>query len=67
MWKPNVTRRNMMINGEKQRLNVCTRCLRTMVKVSLNPFPASLLRYSGHSPGPRRFPDQGRIRRPTNA
>ena len=33
MWKPNVTRRNMMINGEKQRLNVCTRCLRTMVKV----------------------------------
>ena len=32
-WKPNVSRRNLVINGEKQRLNVCTRCLRTMTKV----------------------------------
>ena len=33
MWKPNVSRRNLVINGEKQRINVCTRCLRTMTKV----------------------------------
>lgn len=31
-WKPNVSRRNLVINGEKQRLNVCTRCVRTMTK-----------------------------------
>ena len=29
MWKPNVSRRKLVINGEKQRVNVCTRCLRS--------------------------------------
>ncbi len=33
VWKPNVSRRNLVINGERQRINVCTRCLRTLHKI----------------------------------
>ncbi len=33
MWKPNVSKRNLVINGQRQRINVCTRCLRTFHKV----------------------------------
>jgi large subunit ribosomal protein L28 len=32
MFKPNVQPRVMVINGERKRVNVCTECLRTMVK-----------------------------------
>jgi large subunit ribosomal protein L28 len=32
MFKPNVQSRSMVINGETKRVNVCTNCLRTLVK-----------------------------------
>jgi large subunit ribosomal protein L28 len=31
-FKPNVQRRAVTINGETRRINMCTRCMRTMVK-----------------------------------
>ena len=32
VFKPNVHRKLVMKNGEMVRMNICTRCLRTMVK-----------------------------------
>jgi large subunit ribosomal protein L28 len=34
MFKPNVQPRRFVINGVSKRLNVCTSCLRTMVKTA---------------------------------
>ncbi len=31
-FKPNVQRRAVTINGETRRIDMCTRCMRTMVK-----------------------------------
>lgn len=31
-FKPNVHRKRIVLNGETRRLNICTRCLRTMNK-----------------------------------
>ncbi len=31
-FKPNVHRRRLMIDGKQVRVNVCTSCLRTMLK-----------------------------------
>ena len=33
-FKPNVAKHRIFINGEWVRLNMCTRCLRTLVKNS---------------------------------
>lgn len=32
-WLPNVQRRNLVIDGEQKRVKICTRCLRTLLKV----------------------------------
>ena len=32
-FKVNVQRRRLVINGTPQHVNICTRCLRTMMKV----------------------------------
>jgi large subunit ribosomal protein L28 len=32
MWRPNVQKRLMVVDGEKRRMNVCSRCLRTLHK-----------------------------------
>ena len=32
MFKPNVHRKTMIVNGEPKKVNVCTRCMRTAVK-----------------------------------
>lgn len=34
MWRPNVQKKTMTIDGRKQRVNVCTRCLRTMNRIA---------------------------------
>jgi ribosomal protein L28 len=34
LFKPNVQSRVMVVDGVKKRLNVCTGCLRTMVKTA---------------------------------
>lgn len=34
MWKPNVFKRNLVIDGERRSVSICTRCLRTMTKVA---------------------------------
>ena len=34
MWKPNVFKRSVMIDGELRSVYVCTRCLRTMTKAA---------------------------------
>ena len=34
MFKPNVQSRTVMVDGVRRKLNVCTQCLRTMVKLS---------------------------------
>lgn len=34
MFRPNVHRKTMVINGEAKRVNVCTRCMRTAVKTN---------------------------------
>ncbi len=34
VWKPNVFKRNLVIDGELRSVYVCTRCLRTMTKTS---------------------------------
>lgn len=31
-FKPNVQRRAIVVNGETRRVDMCTRCMRTMVK-----------------------------------
>lgn len=31
-WLPNIQRATVMVDGHPKRLNVCTRCLRTLVK-----------------------------------
>ena len=31
-WKPNIQRVRAIVDGEVKRINVCTRCLRTMKK-----------------------------------
>ncbi len=33
-WLPNIHRVTMIVDGKKQRLNLCTRCLRTQHKVA---------------------------------
>jgi large subunit ribosomal protein L28 len=33
-WLPNIQRATIVRNGEKTRLSICTRCLRTLQKVS---------------------------------
>lgn len=30
--QPNVFKKNLVVNGEKKRMNVCARCIRTMQK-----------------------------------
>lgn len=32
LFKPNVQRKRVMIDGEMRRVNICTRCLRTLEK-----------------------------------
>ena len=34
MWKPNVFKRSIVIDGELRSVYVCTRCLRTMTKAA---------------------------------
>jgi large subunit ribosomal protein L28 len=31
-FRPNVHRKRLVVNGEQVRLNICTRCMRTMGK-----------------------------------
>lgn len=31
-WKPNIQKVTVMENGRKRKINICTRCLRTMHK-----------------------------------
>jgi large subunit ribosomal protein L28 len=31
-WKPNIQRATIMVEGHKRKVNICTRCLRTMSK-----------------------------------
>ena len=35
-WKPNVKKVKAIVNGSPKRVNVCTRCLRTMKKSENN-------------------------------
>lgn len=32
-WNTNTHRRSLLINGKKTRVNICTRCLRTQLKL----------------------------------
>ena len=32
-FKPNVHKKRLLIDGRRQRVNICTRCLRTQMKV----------------------------------
>ncbi|MCC7364321.1 MAG: 50S ribosomal protein L28 [Dehalococcoidia bacterium] len=32
-FQPNVNKHRIMIDGQYHRLNICTRCLRTLVKI----------------------------------
>ena len=34
MFKPNVQRKTMIIDGVAKKVNVCTRCMRTAVKTA---------------------------------
>ena len=34
MFKPNVQRKTVVINGEPRKVHVCTRCLRTALKTA---------------------------------
>jgi large subunit ribosomal protein L28 len=34
MFKPNVQRKTIVVNGVAKKANVCTRCLRTALKTS---------------------------------
>ena len=31
-WKPNVQKMTVMYEGKRQRMNICTRCVRTLGK-----------------------------------
>ena len=31
-WKPNVQKRAVFFQGKRQRMNICTRCARTLLK-----------------------------------
>jgi large subunit ribosomal protein L28 len=33
-WLPNLQRKRLTLNGETRQLRVCTRCLRTLTKVT---------------------------------
>jgi large subunit ribosomal protein L28 len=33
-WLPNIHRTTIIINGEKKKVNICTRCLRTQYKTT---------------------------------
>ena len=33
MWMPNIHAAKILIHGQRQRVNICTRCLRTLHKV----------------------------------
>jgi len=33
-FRPNVQRHFVMVNGERRRMHICTRCLRTMQKTA---------------------------------
>ena len=33
-FKPNVHKKRMLIDGKMKRINICTRCLRTAMKIS---------------------------------
>ncbi|MDY6907175.1 MAG: 50S ribosomal protein L28 [Chloroflexota bacterium] len=33
-WKQNTHKKAMVIDGKKQRINICTRCLRTHYKLA---------------------------------
>lgn len=32
MWEPNMKRRSVLLNGQPQRMYICTRCIRTRAK-----------------------------------
>ncbi|MBM3956618.1 MAG: 50S ribosomal protein L28 [Gemmatimonadetes bacterium] len=32
VWRPNIFQRSLVIDGERRRVYVCARCLRTMTK-----------------------------------
>ena len=34
MYKPNVHRKTMLVNGQLKKIDVCTRCMRTAVKTA---------------------------------
>ena len=34
MWMPNIQHKTMMVNGEATKVNICTRCLKTLAKTS---------------------------------
>ena len=31
-FKPNISKRNLILNGREERVNICTRCIRTLEK-----------------------------------
>jgi large subunit ribosomal protein L28 len=33
-WLPNIHRATIIVNGSKQEVNICTRCLRTQYKAA---------------------------------
>lgn len=35
VFRPNVHKQSLFINGERIRVNICTRCLRSQTKVSV--------------------------------
>jgi large subunit ribosomal protein L28 len=39
-WEPNIHPARVMFNGKLQKMNVCTRCLRTLNKQSKQPATA---------------------------
>lgn len=32
LFKPNLVKKNLLIDGEKQKVTICTRCIRTLQK-----------------------------------
>lgn len=43
-FMPNVAKRKVTVNGQEQRLMVCTSCLRTLSKTKKGNFAKSLVR-----------------------
>lgn len=35
-FRPNVQSRRMLVDGRRQRMNICTRCLRTQMKLAVS-------------------------------